>query len=218
MTTSRTETWRHSLIALGTAALLLGGFLKVTWEFRQGRVTTPDEAIMISIAEHRHPSLTIGMKFLTDLGSPLVLGVVSGLGLIFFYLRDRYREAGYLALAGIGTSIFIFAVKNFISRPRPSHVELLVQSGGYSFPSGHTLSSTSIYLFLAFLLAFQIKGAVARLVLLGAALGFSLGIGFTRVYLAAHYPSDVVGGFFLGFAWASFLAALYLKPARQLAK
>lgn len=102
------------------------------------------------------------------------------------------------------------ALKLLFNRPRPSG-EHLVSAGGTSFPSGHSMGSMLLYGTLILLLPRFIKNKTICLIsqfILGLII---LTVGTSRIYLGVHYPTDVLGGFLMGFAWLSFSYPRFIK-------
>ncbi|MDR1796100.1 MAG: phosphatase PAP2 family protein [Clostridiales Family XIII bacterium] len=116
--------------------------------------------------------------------------------------------------AGLGGVIHTL-IKHFEERPRPDEAMWLVPEDGFSFPSGHSNVSMILYVFIAVLvwrllleryhddLAAVLRALFACLILL---------VGFSRIYLGVHYPSDVLGGWALGGALATIFLLLYDGP------
>lgn len=151
-----------------------------------------DIHILYWIADHlRSDLLTPAMVFLTHLCDHGEIWLTLALLLL---LRPSTRRCGVSMLLsmGLGAVLGNAVLKNLIARPRPfiTYPDLipLVQIGGYSCPSGHTLASftasTAIFCFYR-------KAGIAAL--LPATL-----IGFTRLYVGVHYPTDVLFGALLG--------------------
>ncbi len=139
------------------------------------------------------------MLFITSLGGiGLFVAVVAVTG--FFLWRHYDREAIFLVLlVGIGAALNLL-LKDKFQVPRPDLAPLLDQSG-YSFPSGHAMDSFVFYGVLP-ILVYHLTRHVGPTILAGllAAILIFL-IGFSRVYLGVHYPSDVVAGWIAGFWW-----------------
>ncbi len=138
-----------------------------------------------------HPALTDIMKFFTDIGEG---GLIWLLFAVLLLARKETRRYGLvLAVALLLSLLFCnILLKNLVARPRPFTVQeidlLIAAPGGYSFPSGHTSASFAGATVIWF---WRRKWGGAAFVL--AAL-----IGFSRLYFYVHYPSDVLGGIFLG--------------------
>jgi undecaprenyl-diphosphatase len=103
-------------------------------------------------------------------------------------------------IAGAGAGLLNQALKYFYDRPRPPFKDLWVYESNQSFPSGHSLGSLVVFGLLAYLLALLLDWRGRAAVLGGTGL-LILTIGFSRIYLGAHYFSDVLGGFCVGAAW-----------------
>ena len=104
-------------------------------------------------------------------------------------------------IAGAGAGLLNFAPKNFYDRPRPPFKDSWVYESNQSFPSGHSTGSLVIYGLLAYLLLLVLSGRRTRGAVVAGTVLLVLAIGFSRVYLGAHYFSDVVGGYCVGAAW-----------------
>ena len=133
-------------------------------------------------------------KFITDLGDTFfIVGLVVGVVLV---LRNN---VGYLyATLAIDTVITNFIFKQLIRRDRPDVLKLIKQ-GGFSFPSGHSMISMSMYGMLIYLCYKKIKNKYIKWIICSLLGILILSIGLSRVYLGVHYISDVLGGFILSF-------------------
>jgi undecaprenyl-diphosphatase len=108
----------------------------------------------------------------------------------------------------LGGLLVEHVLKATVHRSRPQYAAAYLRGHSYSFPSGHTMASTICYLLLAFLIwshpstspSGRRAGLVASIVLVGV-------IGFSRLYLGVHYPSDVLGGLLAGLAWLAVCSA-----------
>lgn len=148
-----------------------------------------------------------GMKVASFLGQPYItLGIIAVgflvLGWVTGVMGWAYVSAVIFLTHGVGS-----LVKLIVGRPRPeTYVSKRWRLKTHSFPSGHSFGSAAAYGTLALLLSqFGVGGSVAALILLALVI-FT---GLSRVYLGAHYPSDVVAGWLLGAAGA-FIAASFL--------
>ncbi len=125
--------------------------------------------------------------------------IVIGVGIIVWLLvKRRFREAILVALVLAAATAGSEGVKELIHRPRPTGTDPRVIGVVYSFPSGHTLEAATIYGIIA-LKVWRSKApsGVRALVVLAAVLMVAL-VGFARMALQAHFPSDVLAGLLVG--------------------
>src|SRR5205085_8477974 len=101
-------------------------------------------------------------------------------------------------------------------RTRPEAVISLIQAQSYSFPSGHAMVSASFYFFVAYLAWRLVRGWWRGVLVVGLAL-LVVAIGVSRIYLQAHYLSDVIAGYVAGFVWtdAVILGSQVLSTERR---
>ncbi len=142
----------------------------------------------------KSPKLDKYMPKITFLGNNGYLFIAVAMIMLFF---DSYRECGICTLTGMMLGVILgnFVVKNLVKRARPcwlnDKIEMLIDiPKDYSFPSGHTLSS--------FIAATVITSYDKRLGI--AAIIIALAIGFSRMYLYVHFPTDIFFAIILGIA------------------
>jgi undecaprenyl-diphosphatase len=194
---------------LGGAALSLLIFVRITRELIEGDVSALDSAILLAVARTRTPWLTIAAIDVTALGSITLMVLFSAFTLlVLLVLRDRLGALQLFA-ASAGAGILTFLTKNIIERIRPEEAQKLIEVSGFSYPSGHSLSTSALYLTIAIIAGryIQHSGARAAIVLAVSAVVFL--VGASRVYLGVHYLTDVVSGISLGAAWALALAGFF---------
>jgi undecaprenyl-diphosphatase len=131
----------------------------------------------------------------------------------FLWIHQQRRLIGLLLVSTAGGFFVNTLMKMAFDRPRPSVVPHLREVVTASFPSGHATISAIVYLTAGVLLFEVVKGRRARLYCLGVAMTLAGLVGFSRVYLGVHYPSDVLAGWATGIAWATmcWLAAQYVE-------
>jgi undecaprenyl-diphosphatase len=190
-------------------------FFGLTAAVRAGVADNWDRTLMLALAAAREPWLTWCMKLLSVAGSglieiPLALLLIFGLA-----VRKRKVEAWwYTAAALSGWALYALA-KLAVHRPRPHVISRLMHGGGwYSYPSGHSMLAPIIFGLGIIVWAAPWPSPALRRVALGVAALLALGIGFSRVYVGVHYPSDVVGGLLLGTSWSA-LALLWWERLRE---
>ena len=118
-------------------------------------------------------------------------------------LRERWGAG--LLLAAIGaTGVYVgLAVNAWVGRPRPTVQDWEGLAGGPSYPSGHTTTATLFAVLCAWALTRRTAPGPARAGLWTAGAVVALAVGWTRVWLGVHWPSDVAGGLLLGVAWSA---------------
>lgn len=157
--------------------------------------TTPDDPIGPT-------SLTNAFMHISALGSGAVTGLIVLVAVIFFAVSGHYRYALLMLACSLGTLAGMALLKDFYERDRPTVVTHIDPPGGHSFPSGHSMISAALYMTLAVLIARTLQRRRQRVtvVVIGALLAML--IGFTRLYLGVHYPTDVLAGWTAGLLWA----------------
>lgn len=200
---------------LGAASLSFGIFVKITSELLEHEGRGLDSSILTAVAKMRRPWLTGVAVDVTALGSITLVVLITAIALcILLALKDR-PAAWQLLLNSVGAGIWTKITKNMIERARPEDVTHLVQVSGFSYPSGHSLVSASLYLTIALLAARHLPTMKGRILLLGLAVALISLVGISRVYLGVHYPSDVASGVLLGVAWSLLLAGGFSMIERR---
>lgn len=196
---------RLQLVALGVVAV--GAFVKLTSELREGELDVLDQAVLLRAASLRSPHVNAAAVDLTALGSATVLTLVVLVVSLFLYLERDRRELLQLLLASVGGALWTQLLKNVLERERPTVIPRLVEVAGFSYPSGHSLTSAAVYLTLAFLACHRLRTLSRKAIVIAVALSVMTAIGFSRAYLGVHYPTDVAAGLLLGSGWALLVAA-----------
>jgi membrane-associated phospholipid phosphatase len=153
------------------------------------------------------PNLTQFFLIVSVLGSLEALALVSLLVAVAFLLRRCWSQLAAWLVAVLGGEALNLLFKDLFARPRPHFERPLVVETSYSFPSGQAMESLVVYGMLAYFAVLTLRGEGKRAVSVGGAAVLVVLIGFSRVYLGAHYFSDVVGGFAAGGAWLSAVIA-----------
>lgn len=187
----------------GAALLLLAAWLfgEVAEEVVEGDTQHVDSAVSRWFEANHIGWVTRFMFFITEWHS--APGILAMTGLLAWALWRRRERYWLLALAlvvpgGMGLNV---ALKHTFQRARPAFENPVLELSTYSFPSGHTAGATLLYGFLVAYLLLRLQGWRERLlVLAGAALMVGL-VGVSRVYLGAHYPTDIVAAMCSGLAW-----------------
>jgi undecaprenyl-diphosphatase len=117
-------------------------------------------------------------------------------------LHRKRREGIITAVTAISSQASIEILKFLYERPRPAQILLQPLASTDSFPSGHTTESTTIFLTVATVIASLEVNDGTKFLAYAIAIFAMLAVGFSRVYLGMHWPTDVLGGWVLGTAWA----------------
>ena len=132
-----------------------------------------------------------------------ILAATAVLGIVLYRRRERYWLLA-MAAAVAGGVILNVLLKYIYQRARPSFDNpVLTALTEYSFPSGHTMGATLFYGFIAAYVACQLRSPIGRVAVFVAAACMALLVAFSRVYLGAHYLSDVMAAMAEGVAWLS---------------
>lgn len=143
-------------------------------------------------------------RVFTFFGSVIFLTSASAIVALVLAIRRSFYRLLALTLAVGGGAFLNIVLKHLFHRHRPVLENPLVTLSSYGFPSGHTMGSTIFYGALALVIAHSIRSWPRRLwVGLAAALIVAL-IGVSRIYLGAHYFTDVIGAIAIGLAWLAF--------------
>lgn len=136
--------------------------------------------------------LTLLFRFLNAAGGGIVTIPLRAVVSAYLVFRRTWRKAAAFILTWIASEIALTALKAYFHRPRPTHP--LVLTTGFSFPSGHAVAGAAVA--VGIVLAFFPAGERRRWEWVAA--GFAFVMAFSRVYLNAHWFSDVVAGVLLG--------------------
>lgn len=198
-------------LILGLAACaLLWIFLVLAGEIAEGETQAFDVMILKALRSRDDPSKPIGPVWLegslldlTAIGGSTVLGLVIFSVVGFLLLQARYRTALFVAITSASGEVVSAVMKQAFNRPRPTVVPHLRDVYTTSFPSGHAMESAIVYLTLGAILMRVTESRLTKMYCLGMAVLLTLLVGISRVYLGVHYPTDVIGGWMIGFVWAS---------------
>lgn len=153
---------------------------------------------------------------LTSLGGLSVLGLFALIAFAFLFLQRKRLSAVLLAAGLAGGVAFSEGLKALFGRARPPSDYQAVDTLNASFPSGHALLSAVFYLSVGVMLTRAVPGRRSKAFILGVGMALTAIVGLTRVYLGAHWASDVLAGWCVGAAWAMALwLAAYAVQRRQ---
>lgn len=179
-------------LALG----LLAAFAALSIAVTAGWTVPLDQAMVAVVAGHRTDVLNNLAINVTSLGSaPVVVFIVL---LVTLYTLASGRQQVVLALFWTPLSFFLDNVLKLVfQHPRPTQAIIAVPDS-YSFPSGHAVAASALYITLALIAAHGERRQRPRRILIWSGVAVAVFVAWSRVYLGVHYFSDVIGGLLLG--------------------
>jgi len=134
----------------------------------------------------------------------IILTILFGL----YFIAKRYWQELAMVVIGMGGETLLFeSLSILIGRARPpTQIWIILKIPG--FPSGHTMAAVTIFGLLAYLLAPKVRSAFGKGFVVAVAILVMLFVGFTRVFTAAHYLTDVLSGYALGICWSGAIYTL----------
>ena len=179
-------------LALG----LLAAFAALSIAVTAGWTVPLDQAMVAAVAGHRTDVLNNLAINVTSLGSaPVVVFIVL---LVTLYALASGRQRVVLALFWTPLSFFLDNVLKLVfQHPRPTQAIIAIPDS-YSFPSGHAVAASALYITLALIAAHGERRQRPRKILIWSGVAVAVFVAWSRVYLGVHYFSDVIGGLLLG--------------------
>jgi undecaprenyl-diphosphatase len=201
---------RGSAVALVlTIAGLLFAFGFIAQEVAKGKTLAFDRAVMLALRSSADPSVPIGPAWLpeaardvTSLGSIIVLVIITLAVVGYLFLAGKSAVAWLMLIAVVGGIALSDLLKFAFARARPDVVPPLARVFTTSFPSGHATLSAITYLTIGAVLARSQPSSTISVYFMSLAVFLTVLIGISRIYLGVHYPTDVLGGWCIGAAWA----------------
>ncbi|MDR7869037.1 MAG: phosphatase PAP2 family protein [Sporomusaceae bacterium] len=198
----------YALAGLAVCGFLLTLFVHLTEEtIYHQEADLVDRAVIWLVRTFATPAADQAMIVVTAFGSGVVYAVLAPLAAGWLLWLRKRRETITLLICLGGASTLNFLLKHLFERARPDLFKV-INAAGYSFPSGHAMVSLCFYGMVAYLLCRHIRRLPMQLFVYSLAAVLVSVIGFSRIYLGVHYPSDVLGGYFAGGTWLVFCVSL----------
>ena len=171
-----------------------------------------DTSIRYFMRQIQSPMWTTLFLAVTKLGSTIYLAVIgSAAGLTFIAYR-WFRSLLIFIVAMIGQAALHHGCKFLFARSRPAALINYPAVESYSFPSGHTVASLSLYFAIAWIVTSRLENPSIKVVIWIATAILVFLIGVSRVYIGVHYPTDVLAGFIASLIWMAGIMSADRKP------
>jgi undecaprenyl-diphosphatase len=194
---------------LGVSAFVVWAFAELAAGVIEGESRAFDRAVLLWIHDHSPEWLDGPMRLLTALGYYwVVLPLLAGAVLVFYV--KGWRLSAVLLIVSTAGGVFLTTVlKAVFRRARPELFDSGYTASFFSFPSGHATVAVGFYGALTLILVYRLRGLARWAVATGGVLLVLL-IGFSRLYLGVHYPTDVLAGFLAAPLWVISVGTVYV--------
>lgn len=172
-------------------------FTMLAQEVMEAETLGFDTAVLTMIHKIANPTLNGLFLGVTNLAGAVFIGIITIALAVGFYMRHEIYNSLYILLTLGGTIVLNTTLKIFFKRTRPDLWSLLVVEKSYSFPSGHAMISMALALTLIVLTYYSRARWFS--IILGAF--YVVLIGFSRLYLGVHFPTDILGGWLISSVW-----------------
>jgi undecaprenyl-diphosphatase len=193
---------------LAFSAFVIWAFIELADEVVEGESRAFDKAVLLWIHSTFPGWLEGPMRIITALGYYWVVLPLLAVAVAFFYRRGWRLSAILLMVSTAGSVVLTTVLKSVFERARPELVDSGYQASFYSFPSGHATVAVGFYGMLTLVLAYRLRG-IARWAVAVSGILVVLLIGFSRLYLGVHYPTDVLAGYLAALLWLVCVGAVY---------
>ncbi len=206
MASTRNRTTVLGFLAVSLALVL---FVWIAVTVPRSQATAFDQAVRGAVHAWASPVLTHTMRVITQLGSVWFLIPAGLLAAWRLAAAGRRHAATLLAVVMLGGEALDQLLKLAFHRTRPAAFFGLTSPANYSFPSGHAITACCFWGVLAAILAARAGSARVKAGLWASAAILTAMVGFSRVYLGVHYPTDVLAGYALAVIWLAAVRAGY---------
>jgi membrane-associated phospholipid phosphatase len=176
---------------------------------------TADKSVASWGSQHSTTTMAHAMKWITQLGSTMVVIAALLITACVDFFRRRSREVFvFVAAIGLGELALNNVLKLIVHRERPSVLRLVV-AHGYSFPSGHTVAASACWMGIALVLG-RDRSRLARALLAAGAALIAVSVATSRALLGVHWLTDVIAGLAIGWGWFTIVAIIFGGRAQRL--
>ncbi len=193
------NTLRHQGIWLLGYLFILAIVAWLCREVWEKEVLSLDRSLLLWIHQFANSQLDGVMLFVTALGDPGIVITVFISTIAWLGMKRRYIDVIRFTIACTGGLLINQVMKLFFAKPRPELWARLISEHSFSFPSGHAVGSMVVYGFIAYILARELPIYQKSIYVVASIL--IIAIGFSRLYLGVHYPTDIIAGYGVGILW-----------------
>ena len=195
------------IIAFIICTISAGLFIFIASSIANESIEQFDTSIISAVQALEATWLTVVYKVFTWIGSAYVVIPVTLIAFLLLYFKHQQRGLAILfAAVIIATVSSNELLKRYFKRDRPE-LHRIIDAGGLSFPSGHTMMALSLYAIIAYTVWRSIKSLKLRILLISWVTFMIFMIASSRIYLGVHYPSDILGGL----AASTFIVTLFIS-------
>jgi undecaprenyl-diphosphatase len=194
---------------LAISAFVIWAFAELADGVVEGESRRFDRAGLLWVHTHSPEWLEGPMLLVTALAYYWVVLPLLATAVLAFYLKGWRLSATLLLVSTVGGFLLTTFLKGVFERARPEFFDSGYTASFYSFPSGHATVAVGFYGTLTLILAYRLRG-FARWAVAGVGVLLVLLIGFSRLYLGVHYPTDVLAGYLAAPLWLIFVGAVYV--------
>lgn len=194
---------------LAVSVFVLWAFAELADGVVEGEFRRFDRAVLLWIDQNVPESWDGAMRWITALGYYWVVMPLLAAAALAFYLKNWRLSAILLCVSTGGSALLTTVLKAVFQRVRPELVDSAYTASFYSFPSGHATVAVGFYGVLTVILAYRARG-LARWAIAAGGAALVLLIGFSRLYLGVHYPTDVLAGFLTALVWVISVGTVYV--------
>ncbi|MBG1263632.1 phosphatase PAP2 family protein [Nostoc commune] len=206
--------WRSLLLLLIGVYLPLQIFEILTVKIWENQAGFPwDVPILLAVHSTANPQLNVLAVTLAIIGLPWTAIPILGAIALILLLQKHWRSLAYLLTASVGSVIINRTAKQLMHRVRPHLWQSIAPEYSFAFPSAHAMTSITVVVILLFL---TWDSSRRWLVLIFGSL-YIIAIGWCRLYLGVHFPSDVLAGWMVALGW-TIGVSLIIKPYKTKAK
>jgi undecaprenyl-diphosphatase len=204
-------------LSLGLALITAASVFVVMAEdiIAGGSIATFDVAFAGALQDTVTPAWQRFFTVVSWLGERAWLAAVTlAVAIVLLFKQSPVLAAGWVG-AQAGGGLLNLALKEAFERTRPEFADPLLASSSWSFPSGHAMGTFILCGLGCYLALRAVRSWTATVVIIGGALAWCLVMAFSRLYLGAHFASDVAAGVLAGAAWVAVCASAFEMIRRR---